>query len=141
MAPRTVEDLLVGRPLVAVTGNSTVAAACCRMREHRVGALAVLAEERLAGILSERDIAVSVIAGHRDPMLTLVREVMTLKPRTVPASTDVATAFHAMSEGGFRHLPVTRGGAVIGMLSMRDIPILSHRLNLAGKEAPVLALG
>lgn len=72
MTTSVVEDLLAGRPLQAVSGAFTVAAACHRMREHGVGALAVPDETRLVGILSKRDVSVHVIAGHRDPMLTLV---------------------------------------------------------------------
>lgn len=73
-------------------------------------------------ILSERDIAVRVIAGHRDPMLTLVREVMTPHPRTVPAHEPIPAALRAMMDGRFRHLPVLSNGEPVGMLSLRDIP-------------------
>lgn len=141
MTLRTVEDLLVGRPLIGVTGCFTVAAACHRMREHGVGALAVLEGQRLIGILSERDVAVRVIAGHRDPMLTLVREVMTREPRTVPAHAVVPVALRAMLAGGFRHMPVTRGGAAIGMLSMRDVQAEGDGPVGCTRQAPVLALG
>ncbi|GJD55600.1 CBS domain-containing protein [Methylobacterium dankookense] len=105
----TVEDRLAGRPLVGVTGCFTVAAACHRMREHDVGALAVLDDRRLVGILSDRDPAVRVIAGHCDPLLTPVREVMTREPTTLPAHAAIPGALRAMSAGGFRHSPVTRG--------------------------------
>jgi len=141
MTLRTVEDLLAGRPLIGVTGCFTVPAACHRMREHRVGALAVLEGRRLVGILSERDIAVRVAAGHRDPMLTLVREVMTREPRTVPAQADVPRALRAMLGGGFRHMPVTQGDAVIGMLSLRDILPQSHTGPTRTGEAQVPSLG
>ena len=141
MTFRTVEDLLMGRSLVGVTGCFTVAAACHRMRECGVGALAVLDGQRLVGILSERDVTVRVIAGHRDPMLTLVREVMTREPATVPAHATIPTALRAMTAGGFRHMPVTRGGAVIGMLSVRDIPHEGDLPSVRTREVPVLALG
>lgn len=142
MASDSVGHLLAGRPLRSVTGASTVAAACHRMREHAVGALAVLDGVRLVGILSERDVSLRVIADHRDPMLTLVREVMTREPRTISAQTSVPDAIRVMLVGGFRHLPVTRGGTVIGMLSLRDIP---HRFLTTearpGDGPAVLALG
>lgn len=141
MTTRTVEDLLAGRPLIGVTGSFTVAAACHRMREHGVGALAVLAGHRLVGILSERDVAVRLIAGHRDPMLTLVREVMTREPRTVPAHAAIPVALRAMLAGGFRHMPVTKGEAVIGMLSLRDIQAVGEASGGRIGEMPVLALG
>lgn len=141
MTLRTVEDLLVGRPLIGVTGCFTVAAACHRMREHGVGALAVVEGQRLIGILSERDVAVRVIAGHRDPMLTLVREVMTREPRTVPAHAVIPEALRAMLAGGFRHMPVTRGATAIGMLSMRDVQAEGDGPVGCTWQAPILALG
>jgi CBS domain-containing protein len=61
---------------------------------------------RLVGILSERDIALRVIADHRDPMLTLVRDVMTRNPATIPATADAQDAFARMLQGHCRHLPV-----------------------------------
>ncbi|AWN37707.1 CBS domain-containing protein [Methylobacterium radiodurans] len=122
MTARTVSDLLAGRTLRSIGASFTVAAACHRMREHGVGALAVLDDGKLVGILSERDIAVRVIAGHRDPMLTLVREVMTPRPRTVPAHEPIPAALRAMMHGRFRHLPVLSDGEPVGMLSLRDIP-------------------
>ena len=142
MSSPAVQDLLADRPLRSVTGSSTVAAACHRMREHRVGALAVFDGMRLTGILSERDISVRVIAGHHDPMLTLVREVMTRQPRTVPAHTPASEALRIMLEGGFRHLPVTRGESVVGMVSLRDVSA-EGGLPAQGVRAaePVLALG
>jgi len=142
MASDSVRDLLAGRPLLGVTGSFTVAAACHRLRQHGVGALAVLEGPKLVGILSERDISVRVIAGHWDPMLTLVREVMTPDPRTIPAQASIPEALRTMLAGGFRHLPVTSEGAVIGMVSLRDIPHRYRASEHPTREGlPVLALG
>jgi CBS domain-containing protein len=74
-------------------------------------------------------------------MLTLVREFMTHEPLTIAADADIATAVRTMSAGGFRHLPVTRGGAILGMLSLRDIPHTSNVLTEDEKDMPALALG
>ncbi|ACL57100.1 CBS domain-containing protein [Methylobacterium nodulans] len=148
MPDRSVTEFLAGRPLRSVTGNFTVARVCLRLREYGVGALVVLEERRLVGIISERDVATRVIAGHRDPMLTLVREVMTRDPETIAAEASLAEAYRRMLTGGFRHLPVMRGQEVIGMISLCDIPVrgdISMRGDMAplSHEAldPVLALG
>ncbi|ACA16258.1 putative signal-transduction protein with CBS domains [Methylobacterium sp. 4-46] len=122
MTVPTVGDVIAGHPLHAVTGSFTIASVCHRMRALNVGALAVLDEGRLIGIISERDIARRVIAGHRDPMLTLVREVMTREPLTIAAQAPLAEAHRLMAERGIRHLPVMRDEAVVGMISLRDIP-------------------
>lgn len=142
MPPDVVEDLLAGRPLRAVSGAFTVAAACHQMREYGVGALAVLDGTRLIGILSERDVSVRVIAGHRDPMLTLVRGIMTREPRTIPARASVPEALRIMLDGGFRHVPVVQGGTAIGMLSLRDITPEHRAEDHSSRDTlPVLALG
>ncbi|KTS31024.1 signal transduction protein [Methylobacterium indicum] len=118
----TVAAFLADRPLRGVSGSFTVASACHRMRDDGIGALVVVEARRLVGIVTERDVAVRVIAGHRDPHLTLVREVMTRDPRTIAAEASLADAHALMRVGGFRHLPVMRGGEVVGMISLRDIP-------------------
>ncbi|MFE1603044.1 CBS domain-containing protein [Methylobacterium sp. ID0610] len=122
MPDRTVSAVIADHPLHAVTGSFTVASVCHRMRALDIGALAVVENGRLAGIVSERDIARRVIAGHRDPMLTLVREVMTPDPLTIAADATLAEAHGLMEAHGVRHLPVLRGTETIGMISLRDIP-------------------
>jgi CBS domain-containing protein len=118
----SVGELAGRRPLVGIAGEATVTEACRRLHEQRIGALAVLDGDGLAGILSERDVISRVIAAGRDPAATLVREAMTPDPRTIDHEGSLADALQAMLDGHFRHLPVTRDGAVIGMISMRDIP-------------------
>ena len=118
----TVQAFLADRSLCGVSGGFTVASACHLMRDRGIGALAVVEGRRLVGIVTERDVAVRVIAGHRDPHLTLVREVMTRDPRTIAAEASLVEAHALMRAGGFRHLPVMRGGEVVGMISLRDIP-------------------
>ncbi|KMO40707.1 CBS domain-containing protein [Methylobacterium aquaticum] len=122
MPHRTLLDLLAGRPVRGVSGSFTIASVCHRLRDYRIGALVVVEAKRLVGIITERDIATRVIAGHRDPMLTLVREVMTRDPQTIAAEASLAEAHRLMIAGGFRHLPVMRGDDVIGMVSLRDLP-------------------
>lgn len=79
-------------------------------------------KDHLVGILCERDVLRRVICEGRRADDTRVREVMTRNPRTISAGQSLAAAMAEMIDGGFRHLPVTRDGRVVGMLSMRDIP-------------------
>ena len=122
MPSSRVIDVLAGRPLRGVSGSVPVASACRRLRDDGIGALLVLRRRRLVGIISERDIAIRVVAGQRDPMLTLVREVMTPDPGTITAEASHAEAHRRMLAGGVLHLPVMRDEEVIGMISLRDIP-------------------
>ena len=115
-------DLLAERELAAVPPTITVREACRVLDARDIGALAVVDDGRLVGILSERDVIRKCICRGRRPDQTRVAAVMTPDPVTIDVARSVAHALDLMRAGGFRHLPVTEGEAVIGMLSMRDVP-------------------
>lgn len=99
---------------------------------HNIGGAPVLDGGRLVGVFTERDVLRRVVALACDPKATRVADVMTRNPRTIEAGTSLVRAFAIMSGGKFRHLPVVGDdGAVVAMLSMRDIPagyrILHHQ--------------
>jgi CBS domain-containing protein len=119
----TVRSALSGREPIFVTPKETVRKTAVILSENEIGAVPVLADDRLVGIFTERDIVRRVIAAGRDPGAMRVAEVMTPSPRTVSAETSLVNAFALMIEGKFRHLPVVDGdGRVIAMLSIQDIP-------------------
>ena len=97
------------------------------MVERGVGAVVVLEGERLTGILTERDILKAV--GRGDEETSSVGDWMTRHPDTIEPSDSTDHAAVLMMHGGFRHLPVVEGGAVVGILSIRDL----MRLALADK--------
>lgn len=75
----------------------------------------------LVGILTERDLMTRVLAKAKDPMSTLIAEVMTHNPECVAPETKVSAAVLIMIERGFRHLPVvTEGTKILGVFSVRD---------------------
>jgi CBS domain-containing protein len=110
------------RPVISTHPQATVLAVCEIMAAHKVGAVVLLDGEKLAGIVSERDVVTRVAAARRDPATTLVSEVMTPRVRTVTEDTTPAAAMELMHQGAFRHLPLVDGaGRVLGMLSVRDL--------------------
>ncbi len=126
------------RPVIAIHPEATVLEVCQLMVKEQVGALVVLADGRLCGIISERDVVRRVAAQHRNPETTKVSEVMTKAVKTVSPGTTVATALSLMHHGSFRHLPlVDEHSTVIGMLSVRDL--LRHRIEeLDSKNADLV---
>jgi CBS domain-containing protein len=109
----------MSRDLLTVDSGLTLAQVAQRMVEREVGAVLVLEGEQLAGILTERDVLRAVARGTRDE--ALVRDCMTSDPDTIEPGETTEHAATLMMHGGFRHLPVTEDGAVVGILSIRDL--------------------
>ena len=80
----------------------------------------VLKKGHIAGIFTERDAIVRVLADGLDPAHTKLSRVMTKDPFTITADKPFAHALILMRERGFRHVPVVEGGRPVGMVSIRD---------------------
>jgi CBS domain-containing protein len=109
----------MSRDLLTVESTLRVAEVAERMVEREVGAVLVLDGDRLAGILTERDILRAVARGIGDD--ALVRDWMTTHPETIGPDETTEHAATLMMHGGFRHLPVVEGDDVVGILSIRDL--------------------
>lgn len=109
----------MSRDLLTVDAGLPLAEVAERMVEREVGAALVLDGERLAGIVTERDVLRAVARGIRDD--ALVRDWMTTDPDTIEPGETTQHAATLMMHGGFRHLPVMEDGAVVGILSIRDL--------------------
>jgi len=121
-----VRDVLKPRDLFYVEEGETVAAVVRRMVELSVGAIMVMSGGELRGVFSERDLMKRVVLEGRDPERTAVNQVMTTSVAIIEDSVTAEQAMDSMHTHGCRHLPVMRGGAVIGFLSMRDL--MHHEL-------------
>jgi len=91
------------------------------MATRHVGALLVMSEAALIGIISERDYARKVILKNRSSHDTPVADIMTSPAVSVTPEDSVHHCMRLMTEGRFRHLPVVKGGRVVGMLSIGDL--------------------
>jgi CBS domain-containing protein len=108
---------------VTVNSDEPVTTAAQVMKEYGIGAIVVLTDRKITGILTDRDIAVRVLAARRDPALTLVRDVATADPVTLDVDDDTGEAVRVMRERAIRRLPVTDGGAPVGMISIGDLAL------------------
>jgi CBS domain-containing protein len=115
----TVRDIM-SRDLVTVEPTATVAEAATVMGGRGVGSALVIADGAAAGIFTERDI-LRALASDFDAAHHPVADWMTHDPVTIEADEDVTTARDLMLRSGFRHLPVTDGGTLVGIVSLRDL--------------------
>lgn len=110
--------------VMRATANESIAEAAARMRDHGIGALAVVdSGDDLVGIITERDLLCAVADG-RLPDATPVERYMSRAPVTVAPDADCASAARLMTRYEIRHLPVTAGERVVGMLSARDLLLI-----------------
>jgi CBS domain-containing protein len=119
----TVKELLrnKGGDVFGIGPEEPVLAAIKMMADKSVGALIVLKDGDLVGIISERDYARKVILKGRSSSDTKVREIMSSPVKTVRPDDTVNTCMMVMTEKHIRHLPVVEGGKVIGVLSIGDL--------------------
>jgi CBS domain-containing protein len=115
----TVRDIMSGS-LVSVEPTATVAEAATVMGGRHVGSTLVMSGGELVGIFTERDI-LRALSQDFDAPGHSVTDWMTTNPVTIPPGMSVEEALDLMLSKGFRHLPVADGGAVIGVVSMRDL--------------------
>ena len=110
-----------GNEIHSVTPNDTVLTAIKRMAELGVGALVVLENDRLVGILSERDYARKIVLAGKSSKETPVRDIMSSPVLTTTLDGRANACMRLMTDQRIRHLPIVDGDNVIGMLSIGDL--------------------
>lgn len=110
-----------GHEIVSVSADTTLEAAVRILSERRIGAVLVMKDRRIEGILSERDIV--RVLGQRGAAVLKepVSETMTRKVVTCRQADTAAAIMEKMTMGKFRHLPVVEGERVVGLISIGDI--------------------
>ena len=116
---KTTAAIMTARPRT-IASSATVREAAKLMKDEDVGSLPVVQQDRLVGVLTDRDIAVRVVAEGRDAT-TPVAEVASGTPVTVESSADLDQALQLMSEHQVRRLPVVENGRVIGIVALADL--------------------
>jgi CBS domain-containing protein len=116
-----IRRLMTVRPRTVHVGDTIVDAAKL-MRGEDAGIAPVVDGDRLIGVITDRDIAVRVIARERDPATTLVEEIATDTLITIDPDQDLAEALRLMTQHHVRQLPVVEDdGTLIGMVAQDDV--------------------
>ena len=122
---KTVREILKskisGNGILTITPDETVLHAIKVMAEKNIGALLVLENDKLVGIITERDYARKVILAGKSSSNTTVREIMDQKLLVIKPVTTIEECMALMVENAVRYLPVIDDGRVTGVISMGNV--------------------
>jgi CBS domain-containing protein len=108
------------KPTISVAPDTSVADVIEVLVEKNIGCVLVENDDGVQGIFSERDVLLKVSQALDEVRDKPVSEFMTPNPEQLDEATPLAFALNRMSGGDFRHLPLTRGGRLSGIVSLRD---------------------
>lgn len=103
------------------------------MTQFDVGAVPVMQDGELAGIVTDRDLVTRVIAKRRDPSSVTLGEILTRVLTTVSPDTQLSQARDMMAEHKIRRLPVVKDGALVGILSLGDVALADASKRAVGE--------
>src|SRR5262245_4546653 len=126
---KSVRDTMTADPR-AIGASASVVDAARLMREEHIGSLPITDDEKLIGIITDRDITTRVVAEGTDPKTTAVGDVYSRDLISVEPDNDLEEALKLMARHQVRRLPVVEDGRLVGIVAQADIA-LSHRENEA----------
>lgn|SRR5512135_73533 len=110
------------KPLVRIALDTNVVEACRLMDQNNVGCLVAEKEDKLCGIITDRDVALRVVGARKDPQTTLVREVMTPDPIRISVDKDVRQLTALMHAYHVRRVPIVNGfDTTLGIVTFDDL--------------------
>lgn len=110
-----------GHSIQTISPSDTVYVCAKKLAELKLGALLVMEQDNLVGIISERDILRKIVALEGDAKTMRVSEIMTSNLVTVLPTTSVREAMRLVTNHRVRHLPVLENGKLIGLISIGDL--------------------
>jgi CBS domain-containing protein len=119
----TVEEILQqkGREVWKISPKTTVMEALKLMAEKHIGALVVVHDDQVVGIMSERDYARKIVLRGKSSVNTPVKEIMTEKVYYVSPKTTAEECLFLFTQQSIRHLPVLDNGKLVGLISIGDV--------------------
>ena len=110
-----------GSEIFTIDPNSSVLDAIKSMADHHIGSLIVMQNERLIGIITERDYSRNVVLKGKSSANTAVKDIMTKSVLCTKPDQTVEEAMALMTDKRLRHLPVVENGNVLGIISIGDL--------------------
>jgi CBS domain-containing protein len=122
-----VSDIMTSEGLATATLDTTLAEIAMRMRDENVGAIPIVDEdEKLAGIITDRDIVVRGIAEGENPDECTAEDILSEQLHTIQPHADIEEAAELMARHQIRRLPVVENSVIVGMISLGDIAVKSE---------------
>lgn len=129
-----------GTDIWSIAPNASVYDAVKLMTLQDVGALAVVADGRLVGMISERDCARHIVRGDKSAKKTQVRKIMTFEVIYARPQQDMEECMAIMNEHHIRHLPILEGDKLVAMVSLRDlVNVIVKQQDMKIKELETLS--
>jgi CBS domain-containing protein len=125
-----------GSSVETIAADASLSEAVRRLGEKRIGALPVVEDGRIVGIVSERDVIYCLRDRGGEALSLQVGEVMSSPAVTVDSGTNVMTALALITERRIRHLPVVEGGTIRGIVSIGDL--VKYRMERIEAEADAM---
>ena len=107
--------------LVTLPYGSSVVDAAKTMRERKIGSILIQMDHRIVGIVTEPDIVREVVGAGRTPESILVQDIMSFPIIAIEERSSLTDAADMMERHGTRHLAVKKAGAIVGVVSVRDL--------------------
>jgi CBS domain-containing protein len=119
-------DIMSPAP-VSMAATEPVSAAARAMKEHGIGTVLIVADGRLSGLVTDRDIAVRVLAESRDPATTRIGDICGTELAVLGPDDDVEQATRLVRERAVRRIPVVQDGTPVGVVSIGDLALEKDR--------------
>ncbi|NLP45140.1 MAG: CBS domain-containing protein [Peptococcaceae bacterium] len=111
------------------------------MKQKDIGAVPVLQNGNLVGIITDRDIIIRAVADNKDVNTITAEQIMTVDPVSIEENSDVDKATELMGEYQVKRLPVMKNGRLVGMVSLGDIAIENIHIDEAGEALSGISQG
>jgi CBS domain-containing protein len=108
---------------VSLAPDESVSTAAQAMKEHGIGTVMVVTDGRLSGLVTDRDIAIRVLAENHDPRTTRVGDIASSDLAVLGPDDDVDQAIRLVRERAVRRIPVVQDGAPVGVVSISDLAL------------------
>jgi CBS domain-containing protein len=119
---KSVRDAMTGDPR-SIGQSASVVEAALLMRQEDIGSLPITSDEKLVGIITDRDITTRVVAAAADPQRTSVADVYSQDIVSVEPDNDLEEALRLMARHQVRRLPVVENGRLVGIVAQADIAL------------------